>query len=102
MIKRDRHITCRNIQISLGINMKAIYTILHDHLSVHKLCSRWIPHNLTKAQKQFRIKWSTEMLKKLNRNGSNLVYNIVIGDETWIYSMITKNNNPLFEYFKMN
>ncbi|XP_018342136.1 PREDICTED: histone-lysine N-methyltransferase SETMAR-like [Trachymyrmex septentrionalis] len=28
------------------------HTILHDHLSVRKLCSRWIPHNLTEAQKQ--------------------------------------------------
>ena len=40
MIERDRHITYREIQASLGIDMKAIYTILHDHLSVRKLCSR--------------------------------------------------------------
>ena len=26
------------------------------------------------------------MLKKFNRGRSNLVYNIVTGDETWIYS----------------
>ena len=26
------------------------------------------------------------MLKKFNRDRSNLVYNIVTGDETWIYS----------------
>ena len=56
MIERDRHITYREIQASLGIDMKAIYTILHDHLSVRKLCSRWIPHNLTEAQKQARVK----------------------------------------------
>ncbi|KYN31822.1 hypothetical protein ALC56_13961 [Trachymyrmex septentrionalis] len=65
--------------------MKAIHTILHDHLSVRKLCS-WIPHNLTEVQKQARVKWSKEMLKKFNRGRSNLVYNIVTGDETWIYS----------------
>ena len=33
MIERDRHITYREIQASLGIDMKAIHTILHDHLS---------------------------------------------------------------------
>ena len=33
MIKRDRHITYREIQTFLGIDMKAIHTILHDHLS---------------------------------------------------------------------
>ena len=42
MIERDRHITYREIQAFLGIDMKAIHTILHDHLSVRKLCSRWI------------------------------------------------------------
>ena len=43
MIEGDWHITYREIQASLGIDMKAIHTILHDHLSVWKLCSRWIP-----------------------------------------------------------
>ncbi|KAG5342641.1 SETMR methyltransferase, partial [Acromyrmex charruanus] len=85
MIERDRHMTYHEIQASLSIDMKAIHTILHDHLSVRKLCSRWIPHNLIEAQKQARIKWSKEMLKKFNRGRSNLVY-IVTGDETWIYS----------------
>ena len=39
MIERDRHITYREFQASLGIDMKAIHTILHDHLNVRKLCS---------------------------------------------------------------
>ncbi|KAG5325413.1 SETMR methyltransferase, partial [Acromyrmex heyeri] len=86
MIERDRHMTYREIQASLGIDMKAIHTILHNHLSVWKLCSRWMPHNLTEVQKQVRVKWKKEMLKKFNRGRSNLIYNIVTGDETWIYS----------------
>ena len=80
MIEGDRHITYREIQTSLGIDMKAIHTILHDHLSVRKLCSRWIPHNLIEVQKQARVKWSKEMLEKFNRGRSNLVYNIITGD----------------------
>jgi len=48
--------------------MKAIHTILHDHLSVQKLCNHWIPHNLNEAQKQVRVKWSKEMLKKFNQD----------------------------------
>ncbi|KAG5305532.1 SETMR methyltransferase, partial [Acromyrmex insinuator] len=85
MIERDRYMTYCEIQASLGIDMKVIH-ILHDHLSVRKLCSRWIPHNLIEVQKQTRVKWSKEMLKKFNRDLSNLVYNIITGDETWIYS----------------
>jgi len=44
------------------------------------------PHNLIEAQKQARVKWNKEMLKKLNRGRSNLVYDIVTGGETWISS----------------
>ena len=102
MIERDRHITYCEIQASLGIDMKAIHTILHDHLSVRKLCSHWIPYNLTEAQKQARVKWSKEMLKKFNRGQSNLVYNIVTGNETSIHMSPKINNNPLFGYFKIN
>jgi len=61
--------------------MKAIHTILNNHFSVRKF---WIPHKLTEAQKQVRVKWSKEMFKKFNRGRSNLVYSI--GDETWISS----------------
>ncbi|EGI62252.1 FLJ37770-like protein [Acromyrmex echinatior] len=56
MIERDRHMTYREIQASLGIDMKAIHMILHDHLNVRKLYSRWIPYNLTEAQKQAHVK----------------------------------------------
>ena len=82
--------------------MKAIHTILHDHLSVRKLCSRWIPHNLTEAHKQARVKGCKKMLKKFNQCRSNLVYNIVTGNETSIHMSPKINNNPLFGYFKMN
>jgi len=50
MIERDRYITCK-IQASLGIDMKAIYMIFHNHFSIRKHCNCWIPHNLIEAQK---------------------------------------------------
>jgi transposase len=48
---QDRHVTYCEIEASLGINNTSVYTILHEHLGVKKLCSRSIPHNLTNAQK---------------------------------------------------
>ncbi|KAG5329014.1 SETMR methyltransferase, partial [Acromyrmex heyeri] len=95
MIERDRHMTYREIQASLGIDMKAIHTILHDRLSVRKLCNRWIPHNLTEAQKQTRVKWSKEMLKKFNRGRSNFIYN-----RYWGRNMLhsTLHSNQRFDF----
>ena len=53
LIMQDRHVTYREIKPSLDISSTNIYSILQEHLAVKKICSRWISHNLTIAQKRF-------------------------------------------------
>ena len=48
---QDRHVTYCEIEATLGISLTSIYKILHEHLAVKNICSRWIPHNLTETQK---------------------------------------------------
>lgn len=86
LIMQDRHVTYREIEACLGISSTRIHSILHEHLAVKKICSRWIPHNLTIAQKKARVDWCKEMLKKYGRGASKDVYKIVTGDESWIYA----------------
>ncbi|GFT58701.1 putative DD34D transposase [Nephila pilipes] len=86
LIKQDRHVTYREIEASLDISMTSINKILHEHLSVKKICSRLIPHNLTNAQKKARVDWCKEMLEKYIQGTSKAVYNIYTGDESWIYA----------------
>ena len=86
LVLQDRHVTYREIEGYLGISSTRIHSILHEHLAVKKICSRWIPHNLTIAQKKARVDWSKEMLKKFHRGASKDVYKIVTGDESWIYA----------------
>ncbi|GFU36548.1 uncharacterized protein NPIL_180281 [Nephila pilipes] len=86
LIKQDRHVTYREIEAFLDISMTSINKILHEHLSVKKICSRWIPHNLTNAQKKARVDWCKEMLEKYIQGTSKAVYNIYTGDESWIYA----------------
>lgn len=85
MIEAEKRTTYQQIRASLGIGMSQVQTILHDHLKVRKLCARWIPHDLTEEQKLCRVKWCRQMLKKFNSGLSNGVFDIVTGDETWIY-----------------
>lgn len=85
MIEEDRHVTARSIQATLKIGVKAIDTILHKHLMVRKLCARWIPHNLTPVQKENRVAWCRSTLDRFDNGSSHLVYNIITGDETWVY-----------------
>lgn len=85
MIEDDRSVTYAEIGSSLGIGVSQVQKILHEHLGVRKLCSRWIPHNLTNIQKEERVRWCREMLQKYDNGRSNLIYSIVTGDESWIY-----------------
>ena len=47
LILQDRHVTYREIETTLRISGTSIHSILHEHLTVKKICSRWIPHNLS-------------------------------------------------------
>ncbi|XP_037959406.1 histone-lysine N-methyltransferase SETMAR-like [Teleopsis dalmanni] len=85
LIMQDRHVIYREIEASLGISPISIHSILHKHLVVKKVCSRWIPHNLTIVQKKARVDWCKEMLKKYVHGASKDVYKIT-GDELWIYA----------------
>lgn len=86
LIMEDRHVTYREIESSLGISSTSVKSILHEHLSVKKICSRWIPHNLKTAQKEARVSWCKEMIAKYDGGASKDVYSIVTGDESWIYA----------------
>ena len=74
LVIQDRSLAC------LGISSSSINSRVHEHLAVQKICSRWIPHNLTIAQKKVRIDWCKEMLEKYDGGASKDVYNI----ESWI------------------
>ena len=47
-----------------------------------KICSRWIPRNLSITHGD----WPKEMLQEYNRGASKHVYDIVTGDELGIYT----------------
>ena len=49
LIMQDHHVTYREIQASLGIAFTSIHSILHEHLAVKMICSRWISESLKKS-----------------------------------------------------
>ncbi|GBP48900.1 hypothetical protein EVAR_98084_1 [Eumeta japonica] len=71
VIKTDRHVNYHEIWASLGLDMSQMQSILHKHLGMKKLCSRWIPHNLTEAQKTDPITRCNAMLIRFKERASN-------------------------------
>ena len=77
--------TYAEIQDIMKISSGSLTCILHDCLGVRKHCARWVPHNLSEEHKWGRVDWCTHMLRKFDGRRSPPVWNIVIGDETWVY-----------------
>ncbi|GBP70606.1 Histone-lysine N-methyltransferase SETMAR [Eumeta japonica] len=64
MIETDRHVIYHEIRTSLSIGMSQIQSMLHKYLGTKKLCSRWIPHNLTEVQKTDLVTWYNAMITR--------------------------------------
>ena len=47
----DRKLKLHEIAEELKISEGNVFIILHEHLSMRKLCSKWVPHLLTVDQK---------------------------------------------------
>ena len=55
VIEGDPHATYDILVAETGINRYTIQQILHDSLKMRKVTSRWIPHELTDANRQERV-----------------------------------------------
>ena len=93
LIMQDRHVTYREIEASLGISYISIYEILHEHLVVRNICSRWIPHNLKIAQKKGSCRLVQRNVGNYKRAASKDVYKIVTGANHGSMRMSPGQNN---------
>ena len=62
-----------------------VQTILKKPLDLRKVCARWVPHLLTEEQKTQRLKCARELLKTYKGCNSQIISNLLTGDETWVH-----------------
>ena len=70
----------------MGISSTSLHSILREHFAVKRICSRWIPQKLTITEKKVHIDGCIEILEKYDGGASEDFYEIVTGDELWIYA----------------
>uniref|UniRef100_A0A1B0G5T2 Uncharacterized protein n=1 Tax=Glossina morsitans morsitans TaxID=37546 RepID=A0A1B0G5T2_GLOMM len=85
IVLEDRKVKLREIADTLRISEGSVFTILHEHLAMRKLCSKWVPRLLTFDQKRQRVRDSEYCLKLLRRNKEDFLTRYVTMDETWIH-----------------
>jgi len=85
LVEEDGRVTVLQIAEEVGISSGSVSSILHKSLGLRKVSARWVPHMLMEEQKQKRVHWCHFMLEKFDGGRSNAVWDIVSGNETWVY-----------------
>lgn len=85
VVQEDPHATVKEIAQEVGISDGSCHTILTDHLQYRKICARWVPHQLTAAQKEERIELAQSLTNKLRRWGRDGIKQLATGDETFCH-----------------
>ena len=84
LIKEDLIITENETEYGFILSLGSFSRVLFRHLNVRKRSARWVPHQLTEEQRRGR-EWCLHMLRKFDRGRSERVWDIVTGNETFVY-----------------
>ena len=97
LLDEDARYTVDEISESLIINSSEVFMILKQRLGLRKICARWVPHLLSQAEKDRRVKIASELLQIYNGCDDKRLCEIVTGDETWIsfFEPVGKENNKV-------
>ena len=96
-ILADYKLKLHEIAEKLKISEGSVFAILHEHLSMRKLCSKWVACLLIVNQKQ-RIEDSEHCLQLFQRNNKEFSHKYMTVDETWIHHFTPGSNRLSAEW----
>ena len=98
IVFENRKLKLREIADTLKISYGSVYAILHDHLSMRKLLSKWVPRLLMVDQKRQRVVDSEHCLELFRRNKPNFLRRYVTMYETWIHHYTPESKQSSTEW----
>ena len=98
VVMDNRKVKLREIADIVKISFGSVFIILHEHLGMKKLFSKWVPHLLTMEQKQQRIDDSERCLALFTKNKKEFLRRYVTMDETWIHHYTPESNRQSAEW----
>ena len=81
VVEQDVRLSVKDIASCTGISEGSVQTILKKRLDPRKVCTRWVPHLLTEEQKTQCLKCAWELLKTYKGCNSQVISNLLTGDE---------------------
>lgn len=84
IVQSDRRIKANKIAEISGISKTSVLRILHEHLNMSKVYTKWVPQILTAIQKRQRLDWCKTILQEYGQNKDTFFTTIVTGAETLV------------------
>ncbi|GFT93981.1 putative DD34D transposase [Trichonephila clavipes] len=88
----NRKVKLIEIAETLKISKECVGHIVNEYLDIRKLCSKWVPRELTIDPKQQRIDDSKNCLELFKRNKFEFLRRYVTMDETWLHHFTPESN----------
>ena len=85
VVIQDVRLSVKDIASCTGISEGSVQTIPKTRLDLRKVCARLVPHLLTEQQKTQCLKYAQELLKTYKCCNSQVIFNLLTGDETWVH-----------------
>ncbi|GFR74413.1 mariner Mos1 transposase [Elysia marginata] len=64
----------------------SVFSVLTNKLNKKKKFSKWVPHLMTDEQKESRVNFSRNFLRRFQTEQNDFLGRIITDDETWVYS----------------
>ena len=98
IVFENRKLKLRERADTLKISYCSVYAILHEHLSMRNLFSKWVPRLLTVDEKQQCFVDSERCLELFPRIKPNFLHRYVTMDETWIHHYTPESKRSSAEW----
>ena len=85
LVMNDRKISLDRLAAQLGISKGSAHTIMHDHLQMSKVTTKWVPRLLTIDMKANRTESCAQLCEEFDAAPDNFLARIITGDESWIH-----------------
>ena len=82
LIRENGRITVEEVAGRLNVGAGSACSLSHDSLKFSKVCTRWVPKELTEEHNYKRLDVCSRHLTRYHEEGDNFLQQIVTGDET--------------------
>lgn len=97
-LDNDRRVTIHELADAYDVSYGTVWTVIHDHLNMRRVCARWVPRLLKEEERERRVADSRKFLHRHARDPTFLD-TIITVDETWLwlYDPETKQQSSMWK-----